>query len=57
MDDNKILTDPEIRGVIQDTFSDHSLIDDFLDHFHWYDMTQQDVINYYTDYMATCGEY
>ncbi len=54
---DKKLTDSEIREVIQAAFSDYSLIDDFLEYFYYYDMTQQDVINYYNDFIVTCGEY
>lgn len=56
MNENKIMSESEIRGIIEIAFSDHSLIDDFIDNFYYYDLTQQDVIDYYTDFMETCGE-
>ena len=56
MNENQKMSDSEIRGIIEIAFSDHSLIDDFIDNFHYYDLTQQDVIDYYTDFMKTCGE-
>ena len=46
MNENQKMTDSEIRGIIEIAFSDHSLIDDFIDNFHYYDLSQQDVIDY-----------
>ena len=57
MSENQKMTESEIRGIIELAFSDHSLIDDFIESFHYYDLSQQDVINYYTDFMETSGEH
>ena len=57
MNENPKMTESEIRGIIEVAFSDHSLIDEFIESFHYYDLSQQDVIDYYTDFIATCGEY
>lgn len=57
MNENQKLTEQEIRGIIETAFSDHSLIEDFIESFRYYDLSQQDVIDYYTDFMETSGEY
>jgi len=56
MNDKKILTVLEIRETIQVSFSDHSLIDYFLGYFYYYDLTQQDVLEYYKSFMEKEGE-
>jgi hypothetical protein len=51
------ITNLEINKIIKDNFSDHSLIVDFIDNYHWEGVMPEKVIYRYSDYMEECGEY